>query len=279
MRKLMSANLRRLWLNKYLWVTCAVCLVLCLFGSLQSYESARRIIAQGDTILAEEYLFNMVPLLGLSVGVFISLFLGTEHGDGTLRNKLTVGKTRGSVYLASFFICFFGSLLLLAFWFLGSFVFLPLSGLSLEYGWGNVALTVVLLIGTQAVYSATFAWIGNLSSNKALTEVYSLLAFGIVLILSSGIYDRLCEPEFRGGAMLFINGSLIPQETSPNPLFLSGSIREFFQAALELLPTGQGILIANLEVIHPVRMLLFSLALTAVINLLGMLHFQKKDLK
>ncbi len=279
MRKLMTANLRRLWKSNDLWVTCAICFTLSLFSSLESSQSVQLMEERGYGRIAEEYFYDMVPLLGLSLGAFASLFLGTEHADGTLRNKLTVGKRRSSVYLASFLTCQVAGILLLICWFLGASVFLPLSGLPLEYGWKGIALTGLLLVGTQTVFSAIYTWIGNLCTNKAMTVVYTLLAFGGLLILSSGIYDRLCEPEFTDTAMLYVDGVFVPQEGGPNPLYLSGTVRAFWQAAQELLPPGQGILIANVEVVHPVRMLLLSSAATVIILPLGMFFFQKKDLK
>ncbi len=279
MSNLLNANLRRLLKNKYLWVTCAVCLMICVINSVDSAQSIKAMAAIGKIKLAEDYLYNSVPMLGLFLGGFISLFLGTEHADGTIRNKLTVGKTRSNVYLASFFTCFTGSLILLTFWFLGSVIFLPLSGVPLEYGWGNVCLMVALLIGSQAVFSAIYTLIGNICTNKAMTVVYSLVVFGAILIASSGLYDRLCEPELTKPAMTFIDGTAVWQESTPNPLYLSGNIREIYQVLLELSPIGQGILISYVDVSHPVRMLLFSPMLTIVIVVLGILFFRKKDLK
>ncbi len=265
MRKLMTANLRKLVRDKYLWIICAVCMVMCTIGAADDCKAVPLMAARG--LVTEDFLYLGGPMLGVFLGVFVSLFLGTEHSDGTLRNKVTVGRTRSSIYLTSFLTCFLGSLLLLLFWFVGSFAFLPMSGLELQYGWGRVCLIIVLLVGTLAVFSAIYTLIGNLCSNKSMTVVYSLAAFGAIFLVSNYLYSWLGEQEFASSAML------------PNPRHLSGSLREICQALLELLPVGQLILIAYNEVVHPARMLLFSLSLAGILLLVGLFSFQKKDLK
>ncbi len=265
MRKLMTANLRRLVRDKYLWITCAVCMGMCIIGAADDRKAVPLMTARG--LVTENFLYLGGPMLGLFLGVFVSLFLGTEHSDGTLRNKVTVGRTCSSIYLTSFLTCFLGSLILLLFWFVGSFTFLPMSCLELQYGWGRVCLMIVLLIGTLAVFSALYTFIGNLCSNKPMTVVYSLAVFGVIFLVSNHLYSRLGEKEFASSARL------------PNPRYLSGSLREVSQSLLELLPADQLILIAYNEVAHPARMLLFSLSLTVIILLLGLFLFRKKDLK
>ncbi len=265
MRKLMTANLRKLVRDKYLWIICAVCMVMCMIGAADDCQAVPLMTARG--LVTENFLYLGGPMLGLFLAVFVSLFLGTEHSDGTLRNKVTVGRSRSSIYLTSFLTCFLGSLILLLFWFVGSFTFLPMSGLELQYGWGNVCLMIVLLIGTLAAFSAIYTLIGNLCSNKSMTVVYSFASFGAIFLVSNHLYSRLGEVEFVSSAML------------PNPRCLSGSLREVYQSLLEMLPAGQLILIAYHEVVHPARMLLFSLSLTVTILLLGLFFFQKKDLK
>ena len=43
--------------------------------------------------------------MGLVAAVFISLFVGSEYSDGTIRNKLVVGHSRMRIYLANLIVC------------------------------------------------------------------------------------------------------------------------------------------------------------------------------
>ena len=53
----------------------------------------------GHGIPLENMCFGYANLMGFAAAVFISLFLGTEYSDGTIRNKLTVGHKIGRAHV------------------------------------------------------------------------------------------------------------------------------------------------------------------------------------
>ena len=95
MRKLFSANLSLVWISKPFWL--GVVAMLCaegLFGLLMlRYGSAPM-----DIIV-----FISLQCIGILAAVFTSLFLGTDYGDGTIRNKIIAGHKSSSIYIASLF--------------------------------------------------------------------------------------------------------------------------------------------------------------------------------
>ena len=48
---------------------------------------------------------------------------------------------------------------------------------------------------------------------------------------------------------------------------------------MDFLPSGQCAQLANLEVLHPYRIGIYSIVIIAVTNFLGLLLFNKKDIK
>ena len=40
-----------------------------------------------------------------AVAVFVSIFVGTEYSDGTIRNKLTIGHKRSKIYFSKLIVC------------------------------------------------------------------------------------------------------------------------------------------------------------------------------
>ena len=52
----------------------------------------------------EDGLFVIETIMILVIAVFVSLFFGTEYSDGTLRNKLIGGYTRGQIYVSQFIV-------------------------------------------------------------------------------------------------------------------------------------------------------------------------------
>ena len=96
MRKLLSANFSRLWKSKLFplaLLTAAVMSGLILF--VNQFNSASS-IKYMDFPFFSQFIYNPVIL-----AAFITLFLGTEYSDGILRNKLSIGHSRGSVYAAN----------------------------------------------------------------------------------------------------------------------------------------------------------------------------------
>lgn len=277
MTKLLSANLARLRRDTIFWLVAAAVLLSSLAAAFNHVYSASAMIASGYFVTADDYFFSTAPMMGLFCAVFISLFLGTEYGDGAVRNKLTVGHRRDSIYLAGFLSVFLGNLVFLAVWLLGSVPTLLLIG-PLEMGLRGFLVYVLIAVGFTAVLSAVFTAVGHLSSNKAITVVLTLLVWLVLLFAASAIDGRLCEPELQSSIMMTANG-IEMLDPEPNPLYLSGAARQVAEFLRDLLPTGQAILMSDAVIEHPLRQILCSIGLTALVTAGGVLCFRRKDLK
>lgn len=49
--------------------------------------------------------FARALFIGIILAVFCSLFIGTEHNDRTIRNKIIVGQKRETIYLSNMITC------------------------------------------------------------------------------------------------------------------------------------------------------------------------------
>lgn len=279
MTNLLSAGFSRLFKDKFLWIACLVCCAFSFAMALSACQSANAAIARGFVEYAEDDLYLTVPLLGLFLAACSSMLLGTEYSDGTIRNKLMVGKNRCQVYFANYLTCFIASFMILLSWMVGASAFFLGPQVPLERGFLGILETLLILVGVMASYAAIFVLIGNLCTNKALTVVLSLSVYLIMVMAASALHDRLSCPEMTGGMTVTANWEFVETPMEPNPLYLSGRVREVCQAILELLPSGQAGLINENEVIHPVRQLCFSVIVTVLTLAGGMAAFRKKDLK
>ena len=277
MGKLLSANFMRLWKNKVFWCSLAAMLVLAVAAMLNGCRQASMDEMAVYRYTLDHYYFYLAPVVGLFCAVFTSLFLGTEYGDGTIRNKLVVGHGRTAVYLANALVCFTAAVLFVAAWFVGGLAGIPFLG-TWEMGAAGLTVYLLLAILTAAAMSAVFTMVGMVCSNRAAGAVCSILLFLGLLVCASMVYNRLCEPELSSGVIITAEGMSMA-EPAPNPNYIGGTLRTVYQCILELLPTGQGILMANLEIAHILRMALFSAGVTAAATLGGILAFRRKDLK
>lgn len=277
MRNLLRANLRRLWRDSGFWLMLSAVLVLSAVNMLNGCRQAAMGTMSDFSFRLDDYYFNIAPMLGLFCAVFSSLFLGTEYSDGTIRNKLVVGRTRNQIYLANLSVTFCAALLFTAAWLIGGLVGIPALGLW-QIPPAGLAVLLTLSILSAAAFSAIFTCAGMLLANRAANAVFSMLLFLGLLLLASFLYNGLCEPELFSGVVI-TSGGMQMGEPSPNPSYIGGSLRKIYEFLLDFLPTGQGILMANTEIAHPLRMALSSAGITGAVTLAGLFFFRRKDLK
>lgn len=277
MRKLLSANFARLWKDMAFWTILLGVFILSFVIIWNGADSAKYMAERGFPRTLEDYYFNPAPYMGLAYAAFISLFLGTEHSDGTMRNKLIVGHTRTHVYLANFWVCFTACLLFMAAWFAGGAPGLILIG---PFEMGAMGFFIYLLVATgfTVAFTALFTWISTVSTNKAQTVIFTLSVWMVLVFAASNIQDRLQELQMNSGAVL-LNGEFVNLEPTPNPLYLDGGVRTLFECILDFLPMGQAIQMHDANIVYPLRQILFSLLFTAWALLSGIKSFHRKDLR
>lgn len=277
MRKLITANFFRFSKDRFSWCVVGIIVILSLVNVFNSARSFEVMAASGYTMSLDDYYFNQAPLIGAFLALLISMFLGTEFSEGTIRNKLCIGHKRDEIFLSNFISCAFATIALTAVWLLTSALLFGLIG-PLEMEVSKFIGCIFVAMGFAVSFASLYTVIGSLSSNKAMTIIYTFAVFIIFAMVASALYDRLCEPEMNEGMML-VGTQLVEMEPTPNPLYLSGAIRTVCEVALELLPTGQALLLSDVAVEYPVRAISLSAVFTIVTLLVGSMLFRRKDIK
>ena len=269
MRKLLRANLFRLRRSRAFWLSAAAAFVLSALYLLRvDAESAQTL---------DQQIMQMFPFLPILHAAFVSLFLGLEYQDGTLRNKLIVGHSRGQVYASCLLTSITGCFGIVLAWALGA-----VAGIS-RLGWftapaGTLLLAAALILLLTAATAAILTLLCMLLANRAVSAVTAiLLSFGLIA-LGSVLYNALTEPELLSAAVMTVNGFEIGAP-EPNPNYITGSLRTVYQFAVDALPTGQAILLANQELARPGLSLCASACLLLLTSAAGSLAFRRKDLK
>lgn len=277
MRKLLSANFSRLKRDKIFWICLATMLILSVALILDKCRQEATYLSDYELIM-EFYYFDLAPVIGLFIAIFTSLFMGTEYSDGTVRNKIIVGHTRTNIYLANFIVCLIASMAFTAAWLIGGLSGMPYLG-TWKFKVQGFILYVLIAIFFTVALTSIMVLISTVSTNKALTAVGTILIFLVLLLTASWIYNRLGEPETISGMMMTIDGTIEMSDPEPNPLYISGTARTVYECILNIIPTGQGILMANHEIAHPIMELVGSALITLCTTLCGIFTFRKKNLK
>lgn len=275
---LLSTNFFRIRRDLLFWLALCVCLV----GGIAFGMGFRGALAFDD--------FYAFPFF-VALCAFLSLFLGREYGDGTLRNKVTAGYRRGQIYLAYLLASLAVGLLFLAAFLLP---FVVMNAAALAPLGAKVVGMVLLCAALVALFTA-------ISCCVSLWVVGALVNLGLWFFLMFGA----CQIEFALGQPAYVTelyadaqGRVQEGETTPNPHYLGGTLRVVAEGVDACLPNGQmnrivsylttclslretGLDPEGAELYQEVRFRdpLCALAVTAGVTGVGLAVFRKKDLK
>ncbi|MBQ8334531.1 MAG: ABC transporter permease subunit [Clostridia bacterium] len=280
MTKLLHAEFSRLIKNKIFWLGLLVMVGLPLYGvGVRYYDYA---VAQEYTWeTADGLWFVGGTYIAVILSVFISLFIGTEFSDGTIRNQLTVGHTRSEIYLTNLITCTAVSL----FYHLVYIALLFGTGLLLLKSWEtpmkNFAVMTALSLVTVAALSAIFTMLAMLIHNRSVGAVTAMLAAMAMLIGAVTIFSMLNAPEYIENAFqMSVDGEIVQSDPVPNPRYLTGVKRELYQHFLNLIPVGQMLRFGDLEYSADMLYLpLYAAVVAVVCTGIGLVIFRRKDIR
>ena len=279
MTNLLSANLLRLKKSLLFWGTLALSFGFGVWVAAVQVMEQMKYGGFEDSPAFSRY----TSVVGVVIAVFVSLFFGTEFGDGTIRNKLVTGHSRKAIYLANLIAASACSLLFETAYLAACFaVGTPFmrSGLLrfLEVKpavfWLTLAGTLVLTLA----YSAVFLLVTMNCVRKTTSAVLCILL--AVLLLIAGLYleGRLEAPEYISDYIITVDG-VDRTEPEPNPRYLRGTEREVYQFLYDFTPGGQTVQYSMVAAGNLLGMPVYSLIIFAVSTGAGAALFRRKDLK
>lgn len=279
MNKLLAANFSRLFKNKVFWICCIFAFCYGVFMQTMNYLTS---IASGEVPQIDDLFFSFAIWTGILLSAFISLFLGTEYSDGTIRNKLVIGHRRHDIYLSNLIVCITAGAVMCAINLVVSFaVGIPLMG-GFDTGAELVFATCIGILITAAAFASICTMISMLCQNKAAAAVINILLIFLLLFVSLYIRAWLEAPETvttQSVVMGENGGSSMTTEEVPNPVYLSGTARETCEFINDLLPTGQAVQFTNMEAENIPLLCSYSVVITAAAAGAGTLLFTKKDIR
>lgn len=275
MRNLFSVGLFRTVRSKLFYILLALTALVMAYVYYNTY----RVQLGPDFSQLDLYFFQFINANIVSAAVFCPLFLSSEYGDGALRNKLIVGRTRPQIYLANLTVnCLYGTAACLAAVVTGLCVGVPLLGWFQNAGPGKIMLYVLLALATTWVCAALYTFLSMVVASRGVAiTLCILLAFGLIL-LGQYLYLALSQEEVLTALFYTDTGEMAVSE-QPNPAYLTGFARQVYQFFYELTPGGQAYQILGMSAQSPLRLLGYSGLVFVLVTGLGLAIFQKKDVK
>lgn len=284
MTNLLSAGFTRLFKEKLFYICVAV---MAVYGvmSVLSANPDHGLGEYADHL--DDVFFEYCSLIPVLMSVFCSMFIGTEYGDGTMRNKIIGGHKRAAVYMSNFIISAAAGLMMYAACAVTCIGFgIPILGLftgELGMIFVRIGCSFTLLLALTGI----FTMIALLVKSKSVSAVVSVLLAFMTLLVASILYSLLSQPEYirdyNVEAVYYENGEqiIIPEGESkliPNPSYVSGTKRKIYQFIVDFTPGGQVIEIATGDMSPPLLLVGYSMIITAGTTAAGLVLFNRKNL-
>ena len=275
MRKLLAASFSRLWKEKIFWF---VFLIMSIGSVCFNWIGYNEI--NNPQIYVEDMIFCMLPMSGFVFALFISMRLGTEFEEHTIRNKLVVGYNRTQIYFAEYITCMVASIILLGIMLLFATVFGLLLSLEFQSGWMEIVFLLFCCVLIASVFSAMFVSISMNVGAKATSLVVSIVFLFAILLLASFCINALAEePMAYSNITITVEDGVQFGDLIENPAYVDGTQRTVYELIADILPTGQAIQLNNLEFERAVRWPVFSLIMLVIATVAGYLPFRKRDIR
>ena len=196
------------------------------------------------------------------LSVLITLFIGTEYSDKTIRNRLVVGHSRFEVYLSNLIIC-------------------------LASAWAMYAVGVIVAVAAGVPLLGNYAHSLKLLFPQLLCAVLSISALvSIAVLLAMLISNRVISSVVA--LLLSVGLAYVPTPlwdklySSFNEITLTGWKRMVYKVLYDFLPTCQLYQYTSDIESFPKNLALFplySILIIVVTTAIGLVIFKKKNLK
>lgn len=242
MNRLLSANFTRLRKSKVFWLGVIAMIGFGAFLPISNYMDEIRFRGFTDyefTNPFDNVLFGYSLAIGVLCAIFISLFLGTEYSDGTIRNKLIVGKTRASIYFSNL-ITNIAAALFMCLCYLGSVcaVGIPLCDkidMEISLVLKIIAASLVMVIA----FCSVCTMLSMIIQSKAIMAIISITSIFVLMFGSAIISDRLNQP--KNFVYSEITDGVEKVISEPNSYYVGGTKRKVYIFLNDFLPTSQSI--------------------------------------
>ena len=258
MRKQLSANFHRLWKCRSFWLFLGGMLCLASVFMIMQYT------AMDYTVPLSRVIFLPLSLYGIAAAAFVSVFVGTDFGDGFIRNKILSAHSRNHVVIAHLITSCTGCVL----------VYLAVTFFSLGVGafffdkdvtTNSFILFLFLGIGMSIAYGTIFCVTTLLCGNKTQAIIWCMMAAMLMLFLSLHTNQILIQTKFKDGVL--------------NPHYTEGMKRIIYGILHDINPCGQAAQLTTWSYFEPIRGLLCNILWILVGTYLGCQLFKKKDIK
>lgn len=279
MSRLLSADFAKLKKNKFFWICIIGMFLFGIFMAVMNYISTQQYENYEPQII--NILFVYALTVAILIPAFVSLFVGTEYSDGTIRNKLIIGHTRVSIYLSNLITCFAAGVMMCLAYLIPALAVSVLLCRSDTTDFRMLLLMILYSFVLTLAFTSLYTLAGMICQNKALTAVITILVICFFSVASIYISAKLNEPETYPEISALADGRTVTSARQvPNPGYVRGTQREVYQFLNDFLPTGQSVILTRGDTEASTPLLpVYSACIAVAASGIGIFIFRKQDIK
>ena len=249
MNKLLNANTYRLKKSTCFWLLLIVMGFLGVFMYINNNGITPQRCVNCENQLGAVF-FNYLPWNWIIMPIFISIFIGNDFADGTIRNKIIVGHTRTNIYLSNLIINIIVCLVYSITYIITTLITSLILKYSITIPTSKFIYLLITSIFTNISIVSIFTLISMLANNKS-SSIISLVVVIWTIMITSGILAKLSTA--------------------------TESKKIIYEFILKLIPYGQALQIVNLTNNYH-SYLIYSIVIIIIFNLYGIILFNEKEL-
>lgn len=257
MRKMLSANLSRLFKSPALWLFLVCMLGLAFVFTMMQYT------AMDYAVPMSRVIFLPLSLYGMAAAAFVSVFVGTDFSDGVIRNKILAARRRSDVIFSHIITSCIGCTAV----YLVTTTFCACISIFLfenDVTANQFILYLFLGFGMSLAYGSLFCTLTLLCGDKVQAIIGCMVLSMMLLFLSLHTNQILVQEEFKNGVL--------------NPHYVTGIKRALYGILHDLNPCGQAAQLSSWNYLNPARGVLCSAFWIAAGACLSCMCFRRKDL-
>ncbi|MCI8306961.1 MAG: ABC transporter permease subunit [Lachnospiraceae bacterium] len=275
MRKLLSADYSRLFKSREFYIAALLMVLLVVFRVAN--------VVTDPSVALEDGFFIYAIVIGVIMAAFVTLYVGTEHGSHTIRNKLIAGHTRVNIYLSNYIVCTSAGWLFCIFYLAAGLALgIPFQGF-FEARAADIMAIILCIFLLTAVYAGIFVMLIMIYNNRAAASVVSIFLALAMFIFGIHVLEKLEEPEKIEIVEYSVNGDNPDTIFEDNPRYISnGNVRRVYEIMNDVLPGGQSVRLSCMIgdiVSPPVQFYIYDTLIIMLTCGFGIIIFRKKDLK
>lgn len=283
MTKLLNANFRRLLQSKTFWIGLVLACAHTLLGVLNNLYYKQAWVDQSSVITADHTAFPDTLITIIIMAVLVTMLVGREYTDKTIRNKIVTGHSRVNIYLSNLIVCLTAATIL----FVVPMLIMGVGVGSLLLGGFTLSFKAFILpffcylLGVLG-FTALFLLIVMSVQNRTVAAIVVLLLAVILFSVPSTLGEMLEAPE-RVEEVVWddtVEDFASTGEMMENQAYIGGPARVMMQFFYDFLPGGA------LEQTSPfnetkamIHLPVYAVAFILVTTLGGAWVFEKKELK